>query len=390
MSVGEPVSELYQSTILIVDDDAISRFLIEKTLKDRGFSQIYSVDSGVKAMTQLDRIQPDLIILDIFMVGLNGLDCCKWIRTQSKQKNMPILMLTSLTDEKMRFQAFEAGASDFVNKPLHSEELYARVKVHLENRLAMKSLERYKKRLELELKSASELQSTILPSEMEMEEMRKNCKLDIAAHLNTSSEIGGDFWGMKRLFPHQTAFWMVDFSGHGVTAALNAFRLQAYIMEHSECAARPGDYLSHLNDKLLHLLIRGYFATMFYGILDTKGNKLHYACACSPHPLILRKNGNVEMIDGTGAPLGICLQFYETKSIDFKPGDTFMLYSDALTETPNASGKCISEEEMKTVLAGQKNEPALKMKESMLNHFSRHISLPAEDDLSLTFIRRMD
>ena len=381
---------MHDAPILVADDDVVSRLFIEQALKMRGFTKIILVESGEEALAFLQNSTPGLVILDIFMGGMSGLECCKQIRSKPILQNLPVLMLTSMTDEALRFQSFEAGATDFVSKPIHPQELYARVKVHLQNRMMLKNLELYKGRLDLELQSAHELQSAILPSRAEMEEVQERCRLEIASHMDMSSEIGGDFWGIKSLFPCQTAVWMVDFSGHGVAAAMNAFRLQAYLKEHSPLATRPGDYLSHLNDKLLHLLLRGHFATMFYGIIDTRGNRLHYACACSPHPLILRKDGSVEKLDGSGMPLGICMQFYPTKSIEFHLGDTLFLYSDALTETSGMDGKYISEDHLMGLLAAHKGEPAEVLKQKILTYFSQHSDANLVDDLTYCLYRRMD
>lgn len=383
-------SQMLAAPILLVDDDALTRAFMKKALNKHGFTNIIFAHSAEAAIEIIESAVPDLVILDIFMEGKTGLECCEWIRSKPNLRDLPVLMLTSATDIQLRFKAFDSGATDFVNKPLHSEELHARVKVHLQNRLILNSLQRYKMRLGMELQSAHELQSAILPTQEEMDNVRQRCRLEFASHLDMSSEIGGDFWGMKSLFPYQTALWMVDFSGHGVAAAMNAFRLQAYLKEHSEAAARPGDYLSHLNEKLLRHLLRGHFATMFYGVVDTRGNRLHYACACSPHPLILRKNGTVEKLDGTGTPLGICMQFYPTQSIEFLPGDTLVLYSDALTETQNAAGEYITEENLMELLAAHKGESAARLKEILLAFFTAHSHTDLVDDLTFCICYRMD
>lgn len=381
--------EIYDSLILIVDDDALSRVFIEKALRERGFKNILIATDGVKALAQLERSQPDLVILDIHMAGLNGLDCCEWIRAQPRLQDLPVLMLTALADEKLRFQSFTAGATDFVNKPLHPEELAGRVKVHLQNRLSLKRLQRYRYRIERELEAARELQMNILPTEAECRDA-ESCKLSVASHFATSSEIGGDFWGTKRLFPGQASFWMVDFSGHGVASALNAFRLQAHLKETSPLATKPGEYLSHLNEKLLNLLPRGYFATMFYGIADTRGNRLHYSCACAPHPYLLRKSGEVEKIDGTGIPLGICMQYYPTHSVAFHPGDTLLLYSDALIETPDAEGRFIDDKILESIFNEHRNAEPAQLRDAILERFSAHCSAPARDDLTLCIVKRQD
>jgi len=388
LSSAESLS-IYASPILIVDDNDINRIFIEKTLRSRGFNRLLAVENGEAALAVMEKFNPDLVILDIMMPVMDGFECCEKIRQMPHYKNLPILIQTTLTEPKLRVKAFTHGATDFVSKPIYPDELYARVMVHLEKRLLLQNLQHYKNRIEVELESARQLQYAILPQPEEITNVGQSCRLDIASHFQPSSEIGGDFWGMKQLFPHQVALWMVDFSGHGVASALNSFRLQAYLKEHSTLMARPGEYISHLNDKLLHLLLRGQFATMFYGIIDTRGNKLFYTCAASPHPIILRKStGKAEMINGSGKPLGIAMHLYHTQTVDFYPGDTLLIYSDALIETPGAEEEYITEEQIMKLLAAHPNATSAGIKDALIEHFRQHAQGTLGDDLTLAVCSR--
>jgi sigma-B regulation protein RsbU (phosphoserine phosphatase) len=383
------LKRIYTSHILIVDDNEINRIFIEKTLSARGFTRLLAVASAEEALETLQRLAPDMIILDIMMPGMDGFECCEAIRRQEKYHDLPVLIQTAITEPELRVKAFNKGATDFVSKPVYPDELCARVMVHLEKRHSLRALQRYKSRVEMELESARQLQQAILPGMWEIEEIERRCNLNIASHFQPSSEIGGDFWGAKSLFPHQAAFWLVDFSGHGVASALNAFRLQAYLKEHSPLTARPGEYLSHLNDKLLHLLLRGQFATMFYGIADTQSNQLFYACACAPHPILLRKaTGKAEMIDGSGDLLGTGMHLYPTQIIPFAPGDSLLLYSDALTETPNTAGKYITEEQIMALLEKHPGIPSSALKETVLGCFRQHAGDALRDDLTIIVCSR--
>jgi len=383
------LQQIYASAILIVDDNEINRIFIEKALQARGFTRILPVPSAEEALAKMRQFKPDMVILDILMPDMNGFECCEAIRRQKQYRDLPILIQTTITEPALRVKAFEMGATDFVSKPIYPDELYARVMVHLEKRHSLKALQLYKDRIEVELESARQLQQAILPRLEEINDIERRCRLDIASYFQTSSEIGGDFWGMKNLFPHQTAFWLVDFSGHGVAAALNAFRLQAYLKEYSILTARPGEYLSHLNDKLLHLLLRGQFATMFYGIVDTQSNMLFYACACAPHPILLRKaTGKAEMIDGSGNPLGIGMHLYPTQTIAFASGDLLLLYSDAFTETPNAAGETITEEQIMALLEKHPGASSATVKELLLDYFKHHAGDGLSDDLTIAICIR--
>lgn len=386
----EILNTMHALPILVVDDDPISRLVIEKSLQDFGFTHVKSVENGSQAIIHIKTYPPELVILDIFMPELNGFECCQWIRSQRNLHDLPVLMLTSATDELLRQQSFDAGATDFVCKPLQPDELYARVRIHLQNRIMLKDLRMYKARLEKEMQCARELQFSVLPTAKDVEQARTHCKLDIASHLNTSSEIGGDFWGLKHLYTNELTLWMVDFSGHGMAAALNAFRFQSYLHEHSSVETRPGPYLDELNDKLIKLLMRGQFATMFYCNINSSNNSLDYACACSPHPLLLRKGGTVDKLDGCGTPLGICEQTYPTNSISFNPGDTLVLYSDALIETPDSDGNYISEEMLTALISEHKNGSAAVIRDQMLEYFQEHSKAPLADDLTFCICRYMD
>ncbi|MFM9890694.1 MAG: PP2C family protein-serine/threonine phosphatase, partial [Rickettsiales bacterium] len=332
-------TRLLASPILIVEDNEISSIFLQKTLQQCGFTKLTMVSSAEEALTTLETLRPELVILDLMLPGMDGFECCSKIRAQSRFRDLPVLVQTAITEPELRVKAFQHGATDFISKPVYPQELVARVMVHLEKRHVTKILTQYRDRTARELESARLLQQSILPGRREIENIHEFCGLDVAAHYQPSSEIGGDFWGMKRLFPHQAAFWLVDFAGHGVASALNAFRLDAYLKEHSLIASRPGDYMALLNEKLLQLLQRGQFATMFYGIVDTQSDRLYYACACTPHPVIVRaETGHAQILNGCGNPMGIGIHAYATQETTFMPGDSLFFYSDALIETPNAAG----------------------------------------------------
>lgn len=385
LSLSLPISHL---PILVVDDNELNLATITENLRKRQFQNLHTAQNGKEALNKIEEIKPEIVILDIMMPEMDGYECCEHIRSHPHHSDLPILIQTGLDEPEARVKAFQHGATDFVTKPVYPEELYARVKVHLQNRTYLKNLRQYKERIESELESARKLQEAILPQQLEIEAMQQR-QLDVASYFKPSSEIGGDFWGMKPLFPHQTAFWMVDFSGHGVAAALNAFRLQAYLQEHASCESRPGEYLSHLNDKLLRIMMRGQFATMFYGIVDASSNTLFYSCACAPHPILIGSGNQSTLIDGSGQPLGISLNIYQTETVPFMPGETLILYSDALTETPDHTGRYMTESELIDLVKTQEGASANAMMNRILERFVEHAGGMVSDDITLCVCKRL-
>ena len=212
----EFLQSVYGSRILIVDDVVLNQMMIEKSLRARGFYNISLAGDGQQALDMAKQSPPDMIILDIVMPVMDGFECCRQLRALPRHRDTPILVQTILTEPQMRLKAFSVGATDIVSKPVDPDELYARVMVHLEKQRYLRELQDYYERTSMELDNARALQLAILPDAYDIATMKQRHSLDVAAHFRPSSEVGGDFWGMKKLFPHQVAFWMVDVSNHGV------------------------------------------------------------------------------------------------------------------------------------------------------------------------------
>ena len=376
---------VFSCPILIVDDHETTRLFLAESLKKRGFTNLVMVASASEAMHVLLTLKPELILLDLMMPGdMDGYACCQAIRREPEFVDVPIIVQTSIVEPHLRVRAFACGASDFVSKPIYPDELCARVLVHLERRMTLKTLRLYRERIRTELDSARQLQLSILPSWRELEDIKLSCGLDFSSSFQPSSEIGGDFWGVRPLFPQQTALWLADFSGHGVAAALNAFRLQAYLKEPNHNHSKPGEYLTFLNESLLRLLMRGQFATMFYGIIDSQNRQLFYACAGVPHPIILRQgDAGAQLISGAGRPLGVGLNTYQTETIPFTRGDFLILYSDALVETPDNTGKLIEEQDLLKLVASMQGHNAEDIKSEIYQYYMGHGQQNQRDDLTL-------
>lgn len=110
--------------VLIVDDDPKIRKLARVNLEERGYTVAEAVD-GQEAIDLIKAEQPDLILLDLVMPGLSGIDVCIWVRAQH---DVPIVVLSAYDEEDLKVRALDAGADDYVTKPFGYEELLARVR----------------------------------------------------------------------------------------------------------------------------------------------------------------------------------------------------------------------------------------------------------------------
>lgn len=128
-----------QSKLLIVDDDAQLLNVVQSMLQLWGF-QIVLLSNPQQFWDILEEVKPDLLMLDIEMPGINGIDLCQTIRNGSQWEDLPILMISANTDDDTIQRVFMAGADDYVSKPIRAAELVARVIRRLEHAMILKKL----------------------------------------------------------------------------------------------------------------------------------------------------------------------------------------------------------------------------------------------------------
>lgn len=116
-----------KSSILVVDDEPHGFDVIEAHLYREGYDLTY-VSSGIEALKCLNNIKPDVILLDVMMPDLDGIEVCRKIKSNHQQKHIPIIMVTALNSKEDLARSFEAGADDFLTKPVSGIELRARVR----------------------------------------------------------------------------------------------------------------------------------------------------------------------------------------------------------------------------------------------------------------------
>ena len=146
-------------TVLIVDDLPANVDIVLGFLAEAGYRILVS-DGGHRALEQLARSQPDIILLDLMMPGLDGIETCKRIKANKEWSHIPVIMMTAADELSKKLAAFQAGAVDFVTKPVQPEEVQARVETHLQLRDLQKSLEEKNQELaeEIELRLDAEKQ----------------------------------------------------------------------------------------------------------------------------------------------------------------------------------------------------------------------------------------
>ena len=125
------MSEQRQETLLVVDDNPTNLRVICAFLAEKGF-RLLTAESGESALRRMERAQPDLVLMDVMMPGMDGFETVSAIRQQPRFFDIPIIFMTALDDTESKLKGFASGGVDYISKPLQHEELLARIQTHLE------------------------------------------------------------------------------------------------------------------------------------------------------------------------------------------------------------------------------------------------------------------
>ena len=373
------------ATVVVVDDDETCRELLLAIVRKFGVGRILQAADGVDCLEKLEGVVPDLIISDISMPRMDGVELTRHIRERSEYADVPILIQTGSVGIEKHLNCFNAGASDVLTKPVRPSELRARMRVHLENRRLVYNLRKADRRITRELEGARRMQAALMPKPKVFDHIKNKFGVIVEGEVNPTSTIGGDFWGLIDIDDYAFGIYTVDFSGHGVMSALNTFRFHAVINEMAANHRDPASFLVSLNDVLVALLPRGQYATFFYGVIDTLRNTLTWAGAGAPFPLLVRGEKD-RLIDTTGTPLGLVAKSeYYNSMLPFPLGSALFIYSDGMIEAERKDGGEVGEVAPFVRAAGS-NIMNVTLP-GILQEFTQVAQLPLNDDLTAIWVR---
>jgi sigma-B regulation protein RsbU (phosphoserine phosphatase) len=384
-------SEILASKILVVDDQPVVRKLLEVYLNAGGYRNLVFADDGDVALEVIEAEEPDLVVLDLQMPRMGGLEVCETLRADPRYAMLPILVQTAADSPGDRANVFKSGATDMVGKPVNDAELRARVGIHLQNRHMLHQLSLYRESMERELQAARKMQHGILPSDARIASLSEKFGVDIRSHFQTCDALGGDMWNAWAIDDRKLGFIVVDFTGHGVVASLNTFRFQSLAMLDGYLEDGQTKYIEKISRRLNALLPVGQFATAIGGYIDLDEDVICLVGAAGPKPYLVLPGGTEgRFLPSEGRPLGMTKDAtYEQQVIPFPPGSSLFMYSDALTETPNMVDPVYDDERIGMALTG-KIKPELHPFDAILADFLDRAPGPLDDDLTMLMLTRPD
>ncbi|MEO5374853.1 MAG: fused response regulator/phosphatase [Alphaproteobacteria bacterium] len=376
--------------VLIVDDNLGSRMLLGSLVREVGVGHVEFGLDGEDGLAKVEAFQPDLVLLDVRMPKMDGFEMCRRLRRNRAQLDLPVLIQTALTSDDSRADSFRAGATDMVSKPVVPVELMARVRIHLEKRMLIRDLSAYRQRVAQELDSARTMQLALIPRRERVDAIATPRGLRITSHFEASSELGGDIWDIVEIDEDRVGLYIADFSGHGVTAALNTFRLNTLAQQiPPRDYPEPETWLEAMNARLKGLLPPGQFATVLYAIIDVRASTLTYASAGAPSPIV-GEGDAVAFLDSEGMFLGVTGDTtYDARTVPLPRGGFVFLYSDALTDCNGPDGRCLGEDGLLALVRDNLHHPSGDPLSGVLDTFFAAVPRPLPDDLTAVWVARI-
>jgi len=327
--------------VLIADDNAIFREVLKRHVASLFGYEVIEAATGLDAVALAETCHPDLILLDLVMPGLDGIEVIRRIRANPRLADVPIIFLSAETDRRIWAEALSAGANDFMPKPYHRSELAARINLHLKLASLGQELRRQNDLLTRERYLAGCVQRQLLPRDLEFS------GLESAAVYQAQEQVGGDFYDA---WDDGAAVYvlMADISGHGASAAMLMAACKGYLVSLRQAGLGPVELVASLNAMLCDLLLGGdldnMFMTMALCRIDRAAPLLTVVSAGHVPVYVLGRSGLTEL-PSQGPALGILPDCAWTpQTTTFAPGDTLFLYTDGLTELRSPEGEFFGEE----------------------------------------------
>lgn len=340
--------------ILVVDDDAVLRLMMSILLRKEGH-RVLLADGGRSALEQLNDEEVDLVLLDLSMPDIDGFEVLNIFRARPSTRWQPVIVVSANETEALILQALEAGADDYMTKPIDRGFLMAKI------RNFSRGISIQRRNLSL-LASLREKQQALLDRqayEMELSH-RIQTKLllgtlppnpggfQVAARAEAAAGVNGDFLEVVTLSPNSVDLVVGDVMGKGSLAALMGAEVKLQIartiaervaISHDRLPS-PADIVNAIHSALTpKLQDLDSFVTLVYMRMDRERGELLAVCCGHLQPLLVH-NGQLQAIGAQHVPLGVLLdEVYTESRHTLEAGDVLVSCSDGVTEARRADGE---------------------------------------------------
>ena len=324
--------------ILVIDDDTAVQELLRRTLKKQGY-EVTVASNGEDGVAQAQKLRPALIICDWIMPRLTGIDVCRQVKADPDLSTTQFFLLTSLGSIADRVKGLDAGADDFISKPIELNELQARVRAGLRLHQLSRDLKIAKQSLEAELAEAAEYVQSLLPDPMTE-------PISIEAKFIPSRQLGGDCFDYNWLDADYLAIYLLDVAGHGLRAALPSVAVLNLLRSRTLPNIdyyKPSDVLRSLNTTFQMSYQNDKYFTIWYGVYNRISRQLVYASAGHPPAVLISQSpastAKIQRLKTPGMPVGMFPDApYVDNCCDVEDLSTLYIFSDGVYEIHQPDG----------------------------------------------------
>lgn len=331
-------------SIIIVDDNATNLLIIKAILNKAGYEDLKVASSAIELYSLLDldsdsaaETNVDLILMDMMMPEIDGLEACKTILQNERYKDVPIIFVTALGDSSKMAEALDAGASDYVMKPINKMELLARIRSALRLKREIDWHKERDKQVKFKLELAKKVQRNVLSQPI------NDDNIAISAVYQPSSELAGDFYAWYRIDESRYGVILLDMMGHGIASSLVCMYISSVLKDTITRITKPDLVVQELNRYMNQLYkkeeLLNYYFTAIYLVLDTDKRTVEYVNAGHP-PGKARIGDQVTLLTEGCCAVGL-FETIEIRQgmISYEDQMKIVLYTDGLSESMGDNGE---------------------------------------------------
>jgi len=348
--------------VLLVDDQPFIGEAVRRTLAADADIELKYCSDPTKAIEVAAEFHPTVILQDLVMPDVDGLTMLRFYRANPGTRDIPVIVLSTKEEPKVKAEAFTLGASDYLVKLPDPIELTARIRHHsrgyiaqIERNEAYAALKKSEERLAEELSQAAKYVISLLPE-------RLTGAITTDWQFVPSVELGGDAFGYHWIDPDHLAIYLLDVCGHGVQAALLSISAINVLRNQTLPATdfrSPGQVLAGLNRVFQMDRHNDMYFTIWYGVYDQRTRRLTYASGGHPCAVLMagpaQETAEPQVLSQTGTIIGLFPDAnFSEQTNELPPSSRLYVFSDGIYEITRADGTILTYEEFVRILGDAK------------------------------------
>lgn len=325
-------------SILVVDDNKVNLFVVDTILKQAGYKEVTLASSAnmmeniLAEDTKKNGISTyNLILLDIMMPDVDGIEACKRLQAKPEYKDIPIIFITALGDSHKLAEALDAGGTDYLMKPINKVELLARIRAALRLKEEKDWHKQQDQKISYELNLAAQVQHSLLSEPIISDQ------ISITTSYKPSFNLAGDMYYWHRIDEHRYAIFLFDMMGHGIPAALVCMFVSSMMRDAVRTLVEPEKVILELNRSMTLLgdnnELMSYYLTGIYLIIDTEAKTIEYVNAGHPPGYLYVDGKELIPLGQRNTAVGFFDSIHVKKSIiEYNDSFQILLYTDGVME----------------------------------------------------------